>query len=260
MTKLKVNAARRLHSILERAQSGNGNLESGKVWCLASGIRLDGLSESQQLTIALGVVANLRNLIDEVEDGLKQHASTTKYEACFARIRQYIIGATIQAAWSGVTGQIYVGETLALLDLMADVLPSEGDEIPEQDILNLLSEIEALKKMFDESALPPFHSHYAKILLNRLKAALLDYAFFGLRGVRESIQQVQGVFFEMKANEAELAAEAATMSGEQNTFFSKLCAVGNEVAEVSKKAYYIGNVAAAVGKGAEKFVLPWLKS
>ena len=257
--KVKANAARRLHAIFERAQSSRGDRQAGLVWSEATGLKLGGLTESQQMTIALEVVAKLRKLIDEVEEGLKQHASTTKYEACFTRIRQYVLGGTIQAAWSGVVGQIYVGETLALLDLMADVLPDEGDGILEEEIVNILQEIDALNELFDKSALPSFHAYYARILLNTLKQALVDYAFFGIRGVRQSAQQIRGVMIEMQANEELLVAESVAMTEEQNTFFTRLFLAGDVVAEFSKKSYYIGSVALAAGKGIEKFVLPWLK-
>jgi hypothetical protein len=257
--KVKTNAARRLHAIFERAQGPSGDPRAGSVWCKAVGLKLIGLSDAQQMTLALEVVAKLRKLIDEVEQGLKQHSSSTKYVTCLTRIREYINGGTIQAPWSGVVGQIYVGETLALLEMMADVLPDEGDVVAEEEIINLLQEIDALSQAFEKSSLPSFHAYYARILLTCLKQALIDYAFFGIRGIRQSMQQTQGAFSEMSANQAVLATEADAMTKEQNALFTRLCVTGNSVAEYSKKAYYVMNVALSAYKGIDKFVLPWLK-
>ena len=251
----KMNSARRLLRILDRARPANPNSTVAIVCYQAAGLSNSGLNEHQEITLGLEVIAKIRKLLDEVERRAETLSSASRYSDCFARLRAYIHPSYGAAAWSNVTPQVYAEGTLTILELMAELFPPDSEEVAGEDIARILQEINFLQQAIESSSLPPFHAHYSRIVLGSLKRALIDYAFLGNEAFRTATRETFGLNAEMEANTNTLKNEATTCTAEQNELISRVQNALENVVTMSKNVYYVGGAAAVLAKGFEKLQL-----
>lgn len=251
----KMNSARRLLRILDRAQAGNPNLSVAIVCYQAVGLSNSGLKDHQEITLGMEVITKIRKLLDEVEAQAQTLSSANRYADCFTRLRAHIHPSYGAAAWSSVTQQVYAEGTLTILELMAELFPNDSEEVIGEEIAEILQEINSLQQVIDSSSLPPFHAHYSKIVLNNLKRALMDYAFLGNEAFRSAARETLGLSAEMEANTNSLKTEATACTKEQNEIIGRVQSMAERVVTMAKGVYYVAGASAYLSKGFDKLQL-----
>jgi hypothetical protein len=251
----KMNSARRLLRILVRAQGCTPNSAVAIVCYQAAGLSNSGLNDHQEITLGLEVIAKIRRLLDDVECQVLTLSAANRYADCFARLRAYIHPSYGAAAWSTVMSQVYSEGTLTILELMAELLPIDSEEVVGEDIAQILKEINSLQNAIESSSLPPFHAHYSKIILGSLKRALVDYAFLGNEAFKSAARETLGLKAEMEANASSLKTEATTCSREQSELIARVQNAVERVVTMAKGIYYIAGAAKVLSKGFEKLQL-----
>jgi enamine deaminase RidA (YjgF/YER057c/UK114 family) len=252
---LKINSARRLFRIVGNCQQQT-SLPVGQALCEAIGVKTNGLSEQAVITLGMDAIVKMRALIDDVEKGMSNNSNASMHVRTLNELRHVFTGTNMGNLSSNTWASLVATNALTSLELMAEVLPHDSDESEAEDIFKLLDAINELIAAFDSSSLPPLHAHYARLILNTLKKALLEYAFVGTPSLRACIATVEGMKSEIGLQREIMAEEVKSFSETQSTLFQKLDKIYVEVAEHAKRVYYIGGAIALGGHVVSKLALP----
>lgn len=251
VTKTKTNAARRLFHLIAKCQSDPNQTTVSQVLCRAVGLKTSGLNEQDILSLGMKVIVLIRSLIDEVEKDMSKRSGAELYKKIFPVLRNIFSGPNMNSDWRNVSMQITSNAVMSVLELMSETLPADSEESPSPDIPHLLDTINTLIAKFESSNLPPFHSYYARLVLNALKTALIEYAFLGGAAFRACVADIEGIKRELSSNQETLRSEAAGLSDKQSGWFQELDKVFGTVVESAKNTYYIGGAVAVVNHGVE---------
>jgi hypothetical protein len=255
---LKINSARRLFRIVGSCQQQT-SLPVGQALCEAIGVKTNGLSEQAIVTLGMDAIVKMRALIDDVEKGMSNYSNASMHVRTLNELRNMFNGVNMNTMSANTWGSLLANNVLGSLELMAEVLPHEADESEAEDIFKLLDSINELISAFEKSSLPPLHAHYARMILNTLKSALLEYAFVGTRSLRACIANIDGFKSEMSLKPEIVREEVQSFSETQSLLFQKLNKIYGEVAEHAKRVYYIGGAIGLGGHIVSKFALPLFK-
>jgi hypothetical protein len=255
---LKINSARRLFRIVGNCQQQT-SLPVGQALCEAIGVKTNGLSEQAVITLGMDAIVKMRALIDDVEKGMSNYSNASMHVRTLNELRNMFNGVNMNSMSANTWGSLLANNVLGSLELTAEVLPHDADESEAEDIFKLLDSINELISAFEKSSLPPLHAHYARMILNTLKNALVEYAFVGTRSLRACVASIEGLKSEISLQKESMTKEAESFSETQSSLIQKLSTIYGEVAEHAKRAYYISGAIALADHVVSKFALPLFK-
>ncbi|QGX40927.1 hypothetical protein [Permianibacter aggregans] len=185
------NPAGRLHDILSAARQHPPKEPARKVWASIFDIT------PEDTGTLLKMLADLIDLVHETKAAIQKldDVDQNLHLKPFKRIESALSTFNLDASWEHWKNQID-DSTLLGLQFSADKLSrlSGTTSIPNDELANLRSQLDALIGFVAESSLVPEIKIFMLRHLERLRHALLAYRVRGLDGLQEGLETIVGSF------------------------------------------------------------------
>lgn len=190
------NPASRLHELLNIARQQAGTESTRKAWCVVFDI--DNPNHEQSLFRVLEYLVALRKLFREVENLLRQ--IPTVNESLFiepiVRMSKVVNLNGLHLHWSNYLQLISTEDMHSLIyceDLLSRHPELEENEIPPNDIQEILNELNSLYESITASALP---ENLKTVLLNLIRDmwnSIHEYRVRGASALHDALEKSVGV-------------------------------------------------------------------
>lgn len=187
----KLNAASRLHDILQKARAYSDGTRSLDVWSDTFGIpKTDSVNRSIEVALAISLAHGELQIIQLQLQELNRPARL--YSAEFQKIEKALASVeNLNAPWQHSKPQLGDDVFTALL-WCNDALPEEEVLIPQKERDELLKEVIELESAIQVADLPQDLRELALRHISLIKRALWAYSIRGARGLREALHQSVG--------------------------------------------------------------------
>lgn len=240
-----------------RAGQLQGNTPATEGWMRVVGLNVDGVSDDEKVTVAYEIVADFRRLLDRIDLQFAEYATSDSFKTVTARYRVIANAQYVHGAWDAIQRQLFAEQNVVVLELIAGNLPDEVAPTDFDSAQSLLSDVESLLKDVAASDLPAYHKHYARMMLERLRAALRNYILFGSQAVHEYAAFLHGLDADIAANASAFTKEHVEISETGQSLINRVMKTTSRVTDWSKSVYYVGGATAMLYHATEK-VLPLL--
>ena len=197
------------------------------------------MNDDKRITLAYEIIADVRRLIDRVDEQYGEKVLSVGYKAMIGRVRNATLAQYVHGPWQSVSQQLIGNENLVLLEAIADSLPHEGDSEPFENIQAIATEIDTLLLRLSESSLPPYHKFYARMMLERVQRSMRSYILFGAEAALDYAAFVQGIDADLKSKAETFENEYSQVSPDDQNLLTRIVSVSHKVAEWSKHTYYV---------------------
>ena len=243
---MKTNDAARLLGIIQRAGQIPGATNAVEGWLTVAGLRAESFDENLRLTLAYEVVADFRRLLDRVDQSVRQRSTATSYRSALDRLRIVAHGQYVSGLWEAASRQFVAEQSLTILELIADILPSEPEEGTFEEVQALILQVDQLIKAVDDSDLPAYHKMFARMMLDKLIESLRRSVMLGSRQMYEYGAFLTGLDADMRARSDDLKSELSEVSPGGQAILDQLRTIIDTTTHWAKSVYYIAGATAVL--------------
>ena len=184
-----INAAYRIRELLIQVQH-QPNMGVSDLWA-----ELFKISELDQNKRNFEISRCLNQLHDEIELVREQMLRTIYSEELFSlmldRANNVVAVQNITGSWDSYKNQI-TPDLILCLGFCSEILGSEENEIPEEQIKEIFELLKPLEEHLSESNLPPYAARIIKKHVDKIKEALHSYTIIGAKALNEVVQSAYG--------------------------------------------------------------------
>lgn len=181
-----LNSATRLRHILIQAESIHDNTPVVDAWA-----SIFGITESNQSKKSVFVSSNIRLMLDELENVRSQMRSTEfseeLYSPSLSQIENTLSMTILGGHWSQIKQHLRP-ETLCSLAYCTEILPSEEDQISQDDIEAIRTLLDELRSSLVDAQVPDRLKKLIEAHIKLIETALSEYQIIGERALRQAIR------------------------------------------------------------------------
>lgn len=191
--KKHINSAYRIHNILNKAMAQQENLQNLQVW--ANVFEIETNNSALKINKVTEKLLLLENELEIAKSLMKKAPlDENNYKTAFNAVNNVINSNNLFIKWAQQR-PILTREIFNLLDICSQLIPHEEDEVTEEEIEKILTELTKIKKMIEKGDFSEKLQTFVFQQIELIEGAIKDYHIIGIKAFRTAFYEAHTILF-----------------------------------------------------------------